>query len=49
LGRVCAKLNDLAAARQYLTNALNIDRKIDVFSPDERAEIQRLLQSGDGR
>jgi tetratricopeptide (TPR) repeat protein len=49
LGRVCAKLNDLAAARQHLTNALNIDRKIDVFSPDERAEIQRLLQSGDGR
>jgi len=44
LGRICAKLNDLVQAKQHLQNALEIDRKIDVFSPDERSEITRILQ-----
>lgn len=45
LGRVCAKLNDSAAVRQHLANALAADRQVNVFSADEKAEIQRLLES----
>jgi len=44
LGRICAKLNDLVQAKQHLENALEIDRKIDVFTPDERSEITRIVQ-----
>ena len=44
LGRVCAKLNELDKAKQHLNNALEIDRKIDVFTPDERSEIARIVQ-----
>ncbi len=44
LGRICAKLNDLIQAKQHLKNALEIDRKIDVFTPDERSEIARIVQ-----
>ncbi|MFZ2147478.1 MAG: tetratricopeptide repeat protein [Sedimentisphaerales bacterium] len=44
LGRICAKLNDLIQAKQYLQNALEIDRKIDVFTTDERSEITRIVQ-----
>ena len=44
LGRICAKLNDLVQAKQHLKNALEIDRKIDVFTPDERSEIKRIVQ-----
>ncbi len=44
LGRICAKLNDLVQAKQHLQNALEIDRKIDVFTPDERSEITRIVQ-----
>ncbi|MFH1882702.1 MAG: tetratricopeptide repeat protein, partial [Planctomycetota bacterium] len=44
LGRICAKLNDLVQAKQHLKNALEIDRKIDVFTPDERSEITRIVQ-----
>jgi len=44
LGRICAKLNDLVQAKQHLKNALEIDRKIDVFTPDERSDITRILQ-----
>ncbi len=44
LGRVCAKLNELDKAKQHLNNALEIDRKIDVFTPDERSEIARIIQ-----
>ena len=36
LGRICAKLSDLVQAKQHLKNALEIDRKIDVFTPEER-------------
>ncbi len=47
LGRVCAKLNDAAAAKQNLTNALQVDQQVNVFNPEEKAEIQRLLESAD--
>ncbi len=43
LGRTCAKLNDPARAKQHLQDALEIDRKIGVFTPDERAEIANIL------
>ncbi|GAJ07540.1 unnamed protein product, partial [marine sediment metagenome] len=46
LGRICSKLNDLVQAKQHLENALEIDQKIDVFTPDERSEITRLQRSG---
>ena len=44
LGRICAKLNELDQAKQHLERALEIDRKIDVFTPDERTEIKKILQ-----
>jgi len=44
LGRVCARLKELARARQHLQEALEIDRKIGVFTPDERSEITNILQ-----
>jgi len=44
LGRVCAKLNDITEAKQHLQNALEIDQKINVFTPDERSEITRIIQ-----
>ena len=47
LGRVCAKLNDFVPAKQYLKNALEIDQKIDIFTPDERSEIARIIQGSE--
>jgi tetratricopeptide (TPR) repeat protein len=44
LGRICIKLNDPVQARQQLKDALEIDKKIDVFTPDERSEIKRIVQ-----
>ncbi len=44
LGRICAKLNDLVQAEQHLRNALEIDDKLDVFTPDERSEITIIIQ-----
>jgi tetratricopeptide (TPR) repeat protein len=44
LGRVCAKLNDATEAGQRLQEAMTIDRKINVFTPDERSEITRIVQ-----
>jgi tetratricopeptide (TPR) repeat protein len=44
LGRVCAKLNDLTRAKEHLQQALEIDRKINVFTADERSEIARIVQ-----
>jgi tetratricopeptide (TPR) repeat protein len=44
LGRICAKLNDLDEAEQHLKGALQIDGKLNVFTPDEKSEIQRLLK-----
>jgi tetratricopeptide (TPR) repeat protein len=48
LGRTCAKLNDFTQARQYLENAMEIDRKIQVFTPDERSEISRIIEMKGG-
>ncbi len=45
LGRVCSKLNNLDQAKQHLKDALEIDKKIDVFTPEERSEITRLQGS----
>jgi len=44
LGRICAKLNDLDQAKQHMKNALEIDQKINILTPDERSEITRILQ-----
>jgi tetratricopeptide (TPR) repeat protein len=44
LGRICAKLNDLVQAKQHLDEALEIDRKIDVFTTEERSEITSIVQ-----
>jgi len=44
LGRICAKLNELDQAKQHLERALEIDRKINIFTPDERTEITKILQ-----
>ena len=44
LGRICVKLNDLVQAKQHLQNALEIDKKIDVFTTDERSEIAKIVQ-----
>jgi tetratricopeptide (TPR) repeat protein len=44
LGRVCAKLNDLTQANQHLQKALEIDRKMSVFTGEERSEIAQVLQ-----
>ena len=44
LGRIYIKLGNTASAKQSLENALEIDRKIDVFTPAERAEIKSIIQ-----
>jgi len=44
MGRICAKLNDLVQAEQHLNSALEIDRKLNVFTTDERSEITRIIQ-----
>jgi tetratricopeptide (TPR) repeat protein len=47
LGRVCLKLSDSAEAKQYLQNALEIDRQINVFTAAERLEITHIVQPSD--
>ena len=42
LGRVCVRLNDPDQAKQHLKEALEIDQKINVFTPEELSEIARL-------
>jgi len=44
LGEICVKLKDAAAARQYLDEALKIDREANVLTPQDREEIVRLLE-----
>jgi tetratricopeptide (TPR) repeat protein len=44
LGRTCSKLNQLDRAKKHLTNALEIDRNLDMFTPEERSEIDRLMK-----
>ena len=47
LGRICARLNDHVPAKHHLKNAINIDRKLGVFTAEERTEIARILQESD--
>ncbi|MBM4027708.1 MAG: tetratricopeptide repeat protein, partial [Planctomycetes bacterium] len=54
LGCVCAKMNDLAQAKEHLQKALEIARKImetdpkaDIFTADERAEIAKIIQEAE--
>jgi tetratricopeptide (TPR) repeat protein len=42
LGRICTKLNQIDKAKEHLKKALEIDQKIDVFTPEERLEIDQL-------
>ena len=44
LGQICVQLNDIVQAKQHMGNALEIDQKINVLTPDERSEIKRILQ-----
>jgi tetratricopeptide (TPR) repeat protein len=45
LGRLCVKLDEPAQARRYLESALEIDRKNNVFTPDERREVAEIIQT----
>jgi tetratricopeptide (TPR) repeat protein len=45
LGRACAKLKDFVQAKKHLDEALEIDRQKPVFSPQERSEINQLVQT----
>jgi len=45
LGRTCAKLGESAQAKRYLDDALRIDKQAPAFSPEERAEINQLVQA----
>jgi len=44
LGRIYVKLDDMVSAKRRLESASEIDRKIDVFTPAERAEIKSITQ-----
>ena len=44
LGRIYVKLDDMVIAKRRLESASEIDRKIDVFTPAERAEIKSIIQ-----
>lgn len=44
LGRVCIKLNGLDQAKEYMRKASEIDRKVTVFTPEERSEIDEVIQ-----
>ncbi|MHC4702743.1 MAG: tetratricopeptide repeat protein, partial [Planctomycetota bacterium] len=44
LGLICAKLDDLVQARQHLSDALEIDKKMNVFTAEERSEITKIIQ-----
>jgi tetratricopeptide (TPR) repeat protein len=44
LGRVCARLEDLAPAKQHLQTALELDQQVHVLTPEERSQIAEILQ-----
>jgi len=44
LGRICVRLDDFAQAKRRLETAMEIDRKTQVFTPDERSEISRIVE-----
>ena len=43
LGRLCVKLKEPDQAKQYLENALEIDKKINVFTQEEKTEINGII------
>ncbi len=43
LGRICARLNEHDQAKQYLQQALEIDSKLNVFTPEEKTEINEII------
>jgi len=45
LAQVAKKLEDTASVPGYVNEALAIDRERNLFTPEERAELQRLLGS----
>ena len=45
LAQVCAQLNDRPAVQDSLKEALRVDGAEPVFTPGERAEIERLMQA----
>lgn len=47
LGRVCATLRNLPQAKQHLEEALEIDKKLSVFTPAERVEIAEITQKNE--
>jgi len=44
LGRTCKKLNESDKVNEHLNKALEIDGKINVFTPEERSEIDQLMK-----
>jgi predicted Zn-dependent protease len=48
LGRICHELNDPAATRRNLEQALQIDKEAQVLTPEDRQEIAQLLAAGSG-
>ena len=44
LGRVSAKLGDVAETRRYLEDAMSIDQELGVLTPGERSEISELVK-----
>ena len=44
LGRVCLRLHDRSQARRHFQEALQIDRQLQVFTPQERSEAVSLSQ-----
>jgi tetratricopeptide (TPR) repeat protein len=47
LGRVCAKLGDLAQAKQHVEKALEVDSKTNAFTAEERSEIAKIIQQSE--
>ena len=48
LGRICMKLSDLSQAKRNLQIAVEIDRKTEVFTADERSEIGKIMEQSGG-
>ncbi len=44
LGRICVNLKDIEQAKKHVNNALEIDRKINVFTPEERSDIDEIIR-----
>jgi tetratricopeptide (TPR) repeat protein len=49
LSRACAKMKDTAQVQRCLDEAMKIDQQKPVFTAEERAEINRLIQGSNGK